>query len=128
MFLLALIWVLIGVAVGWRFGSRRATSQVLTRARQQMRQEIRYWQEQAERSKVRADLLAQENEAWAAGYRQGREEVITIGTSRHSSGSCPRTPRPMPPGSPAAPDPSALPSGSVARPEGSAGMRGHPRS
>jgi hypothetical protein len=78
MFLLALIWVLIGVAVGWRFGSRHATSQVLTRARQQMRQEIRYWQEQAERSKVRADLLAQENEAWAAGYKQGREDVITI--------------------------------------------------
>ena len=46
--------------------------------RVQMRQEIRYWQEQAERSKVRADLLAQENEAWAAGYKQGREDVITI--------------------------------------------------
>ncbi len=64
--------------MGWRFGSRHATAQVLTRARQQMRQEIRYWQEQAERSKVRADLLAQENEAWAAGYKQGREDVITI--------------------------------------------------
>jgi hypothetical protein len=78
MFLLALIWVLIGVAVGWRFGSRHATSQVLMRARQQMRQEIRYWQDRAERSKVRADQLALENEAWAAGYQQGREDVITI--------------------------------------------------
>jgi hypothetical protein len=78
MFLLALIWVLIGVALGWRFGSRRSTSQALTRARQQMRQEIRYWQEAAERSKVKADQLAQENEAWAAGYKQGREDVITI--------------------------------------------------
>jgi hypothetical protein len=78
MFFLALIWILIGVAVGWRLGSRRSNSQALTRAGQQMRQEIRYWQEQAERSKVKADLLAQENEAWAAGYRQGREDVITI--------------------------------------------------
>jgi hypothetical protein len=78
MFLLALIWVFIGVALGWRFGSRRSTSQALTRARQQMRQEIRYWQEVAERSKVRADQLAQENEAWAAGYKQGREDVIKI--------------------------------------------------
>jgi hypothetical protein len=78
MFLLALIWVLIGVAVGWRFGSRHSTSQALTRARQQMRQEIRYYQEAAERSKARADQLAQENEAWAAGYRQGREDVISI--------------------------------------------------
>jgi hypothetical protein len=43
-----------------------------------MRQEIRYWQEVAERSKVRADQLAQENEAWAAGYKQGREDVIKI--------------------------------------------------
>jgi hypothetical protein len=78
MFLLALIWVLIGVALGWRFGSRHSTSQALTRARQQMRQEIRYYQEAAERSKARADQLAQENEAWAAGYRQGREDVISI--------------------------------------------------
>jgi hypothetical protein len=78
MFLLTLILVLIGVAVGWRFGSRRSTSRALTQARQQMRQEIRYWQDRAERSKVRADQLAQENEAWAAGYQQGREDVITI--------------------------------------------------
>jgi hypothetical protein len=78
MFLLALIWVLIGVAVGWRFGSRRSTSQALTQARQQMRREIRYWQEAAERSKARAGQLTQENEAWAAGYRQGREDVISI--------------------------------------------------
>jgi hypothetical protein len=78
MFLLALIWVFIGVALGWRFGARRSTSQALTQARQQMRQEIRYWQESAERSKVKADQLAQENEAWAAGYKQGREDVIKI--------------------------------------------------
>ncbi len=78
MFILILIWILIGAAIGWRFGSRRSTSQALTQARQQMCQEIRYWQEHAERSKVRADLLAQENEAWMAGYKQGREDVITI--------------------------------------------------
>ncbi len=78
MFLLALIWILLEAAIGWRFGSRRSSSQVLTHARQQMRQEIRYWQEQAERSKVRADQLAQENEAWAAGYKQGREDMIKI--------------------------------------------------
>jgi hypothetical protein len=77
MFLLALM-VLIGVAIGWRFGSHRSASQALTRARQQMRQEIRYWQEAAERSKFRADQLTQENEAWTAGYRQGREDVISI--------------------------------------------------
>jgi Tfp pilus assembly protein FimV len=78
MFFLALIAVLIGVAAGWRFGSRHSTSRALTQAQQQMRQEVRYWQELAERTKVRADQLAQENEAWAAGYRQGREDVITI--------------------------------------------------
>ena len=54
MFLLALIWVFIGVALGWRFGSRRSTSQ------------------------ARANQLAQENEAWTAGYKQGREDVIKI--------------------------------------------------
>jgi hypothetical protein len=79
MLLLALmIWVLVGVALGWRWGSRRTTSQALTQAGQQMSQEVRYWQEVAERSKIRADQLAQENEAWAAGYKQGREDVIKI--------------------------------------------------
>jgi Tfp pilus assembly protein FimV len=78
MFLLALIWILIGAAVGWRLGSRRSASRALAQARQQMRQETRYWQELAERSKIRADQLAQENEAWAAGYKQGREDVIKI--------------------------------------------------
>jgi hypothetical protein len=79
MLLLALvIWVLIGGALGWRLGSHRATSRALTQARQQMSQEVRYWQEVAERSKIRADQLAQENEAWAAGYKQGREDVIKI--------------------------------------------------
>jgi hypothetical protein len=34
-----------------------------------MGQEIRYWQQAAERSKIRADQLAQENEASAAGYK-----------------------------------------------------------
>ncbi len=81
MILLGLAWILIGVALGWQFGSRRstaATSRALTAAREQMVREIRYWQEQAERAVVRADQLAQENEAWAAGYKQGREDVITI--------------------------------------------------
>ncbi len=81
MILLGLAWILIGVALGWQLGSRRssaAASQALVQAREQMRQEIRYWQEQAERSKIKADQLAQENEAWTAGYKQGREDVITI--------------------------------------------------
>jgi hypothetical protein len=41
------IWVLIGGALGWRLGSCRATSRALTQARQQMSQEVRYWQEVA---------------------------------------------------------------------------------
>ena len=42
MFLLILIWMLIGAALDWRFGSRRSTSRAPAQARQQMRQEIRY--------------------------------------------------------------------------------------
>lgn len=60
MFLLILIWVLIGAALGWRFGSHCSTSRALTLARQQMGQEIRYWQDRAERSQIRADQLAQD--------------------------------------------------------------------
>jgi hypothetical protein len=50
----------------------------MSRAREQMRREIRCWQAETERFKAVADRLAQEKESWAAGVRQGRDDVITI--------------------------------------------------
>ena len=66
------------MALGWRFGSRRSTSQALTRHGSRCARKSGTGRKLAERSQVRANQLAQENEAWTAGYKQGREDVIKI--------------------------------------------------
>ena len=50
----------------------------MSHARQQMRREIRHWQSETERYQAVADRHAQDKAAWAAGCRQGRDDVITI--------------------------------------------------
>ena len=75
--LLAVIWFLAGVVAGWGVSTLRAAL-AMSRAREQMRREIRCWQAETERFKAVADRLAQEKESWAAGVRQGRDDVITI--------------------------------------------------
>jgi hypothetical protein len=75
--LLALVWCLAGVVVSWAVISFRAAAD-LARAREQMRREIRAWQEETQRYKARADRLAREKESWVAGIKQGRDDVITM--------------------------------------------------
>jgi hypothetical protein len=81
MIILTLIWFVIGAAAGWRLASHRtgtAASRVLEQAREQMGNEVRHWQEQTERIRAQADRMAREKDAWTAGYKQGREDVIKI--------------------------------------------------
>lgn len=73
----ALLWCLAGAVVGWGIASVRAAAE-LTRARERMRREIRAWQDETQRFKIRADRLAQEKESWVAGIKQGRDDVITM--------------------------------------------------
>jgi hypothetical protein len=75
--LLTLVWFAAGATAGWGVASLHAAA-ALSRAREQMRREIRCWQAETERSKAVADRLAQEKESWTAGLRQGRDDVITI--------------------------------------------------
>ena len=75
--LLTLVWFLAGATTGWVLTLVQA-ARTMSRARQQMRSEIRHWQSETERYKATADRLAQEKAAWAAGARQGRDDVITI--------------------------------------------------
>ncbi len=75
--LLTLVWCLMGAVAGWGITSVRAAME-LSRARAQMRREIRAWQEETQRFKARADQLAQEKESWVAGIKQGRDDVITM--------------------------------------------------
>lgn len=75
--LLAVVWFLAGTMAGWGVSTLRAAV-TMSRAREQMRREIRCWQAETERSRAVADRLAREKESWAAGVRQGRDDVITI--------------------------------------------------
>ncbi len=75
--LLALVWSLAGAIAGWGITSIRATM-AAARAREQMIREIRVWQEETQRYKAVADRLAREKESWAAGIRQGRDDVISM--------------------------------------------------
>jgi hypothetical protein len=74
---LTLVWFLAGATAGWGLTSLRAATTV-SRARQQMRREIRHWQSETERYQAVADRHAQDKAAWTAGCRQGRDDVITI--------------------------------------------------
>jgi hypothetical protein len=75
--LLAVVWFVTGAMAGWGVSTLRAAT-AAARAREQMRREIRCWQAETERFKAVADRVAQEKESWAAGVRQGRDDVITI--------------------------------------------------
>jgi len=74
---LILVWFLAGAIAGWGVTSLRAAG-TMSRAREQMRREIRHWQSETERYKAIADRHAQDKAAWAAGCKQGRDDVITI--------------------------------------------------
>jgi len=67
--LLAVAWFLAGAMAGWGVSTLRAGG-TMSRAREQMRREIRRWQPETERFKAVAGRLAQEKESWAAGVRQ----------------------------------------------------------
>jgi hypothetical protein len=75
--LLALVWSLAGAIAGWGITAFRATM-AAARAREQMIREIRAWQDETQRYKAVADRLAREKESWAAGIRQGRDDVISM--------------------------------------------------
>ena len=74
---LTLVWFLAGATTGWVLTSLQ-TARTVSRARQQMRSEILHWQSETERYKAVANRLAQDKAAWAAGAKQGRDDVITI--------------------------------------------------
>lgn len=74
---LILVWSLAGAIAGWGITSIRATM-AASRARELMIREIRVWQDETQRYKAVADRLAREKESWAAGIRQGRDDVITM--------------------------------------------------
>jgi hypothetical protein len=80
-----IIPLMIGVAVGasitWRAARARARAELrqeLARTRADMRREVAHWQETAARATAEAARVAREAEAYRAGCKHGREDVISI--------------------------------------------------
>ena len=50
----------------------------ISRLREQMRQEVLYWQDESARANTRAAQLAKDIATWTAGCKQGREDLVTV--------------------------------------------------
>jgi len=48
------------------------------RLQEELHKEIRHWQEEAARAKTHAAQVAREAATWAAGCKQGRDDVIAV--------------------------------------------------
>lgn len=69
--------LLIGAAVAWRVALARAHAEV-GRVHARLQDQLEYWQDQAERARVSAAHIAEQTAAWAAGCRQGRDDVLAL--------------------------------------------------
>jgi hypothetical protein len=50
----------------------------IARIDQMARREIQHWKDEAARARTHAAQLARDSETWAAGHKQGRDDVITV--------------------------------------------------
>jgi hypothetical protein len=75
--LVLLLGVALGVPVGRWLAMRRAMATV-SQAEVRMRRELVHWQEAAQRATAEAARVAREAEAYKAGCKHGREDVISI--------------------------------------------------
>jgi len=50
----------------------------IVRIEQMARREIQHWKDEAARARSHAAQLARDAETWAAGAKQGRDDVITV--------------------------------------------------
>jgi len=68
----------------WGFTLARAAAQhsrlraEMDRLQEELRKEIRHWQEEAARAKTHAAQAARDAATWAAGCKQGRDDVIAV--------------------------------------------------
>jgi len=70
-------WSVIAATFAWGLTLRRAAAMIAA-LRADTQREIRHWQDQAARARLRAAQLERELASWSAGCRQGREDVVSI--------------------------------------------------
>jgi hypothetical protein len=75
--------IIMAAVTAWGFTLARASAQhsrlraEMTR-NQEMHKEIQHWQEEAARARSHAAQIARDAASWAAGCRQGRDDVIAV--------------------------------------------------
>ena len=75
------IGLAVGATISWctaKSRARRETRRELDRAWADMRREVNRWQEAAERANAEAARVTREADAYKAGHKNGREDVISI--------------------------------------------------
>ena len=75
--LMTIAWAILAAATAWGLTLAHATA-TINRLQATRRKELRHWKDEAARARAHAAQLAQDAAAWAAGCKQGREDVMTI--------------------------------------------------
>jgi hypothetical protein len=75
--LTTIAWAVVAAVAVWGITLRRASA-TIARLESEWRKELRHWQNDAARSRAHAAQLAQDAATWAAGCKQGRDDVITV--------------------------------------------------
>jgi len=76
-------WIITAAVSAWGFTMAYASAQRsrlradMTRVQEQMHREIKHWQDEAARARTHAAQIAREAATWAAGHKQGRDDVVT---------------------------------------------------
>jgi hypothetical protein len=70
-------WIIVAAVAAWGLTLAHATS-AIGRLDASRRREIQYWKDECARARAHAAQVTQDAAAWAAGNRQGRDEVISI--------------------------------------------------
>ena len=74
--LITIAWAVVAAVAVWGITLRRASA-TIARLESEWRRELRHWQDDAARARAHAAQLAQDAATWAAGHKQGRDDVIT---------------------------------------------------
>ena len=80
---IAALMIMAGVT-SWGFTMARASAHhsrlraEMVRIEREARREIQHWRDEAARARSHAAQLARDSATWAAGCKQGREDVITV--------------------------------------------------
>jgi hypothetical protein len=76
--------IIMAAVSAWGFTLARASAHhsrlraEWARAHEEMRKEIRHWQDEAARARSHAAQIARDTATWAAGCKQGRDDVIAV--------------------------------------------------